>query len=278
VTKLRNVAAPDDGFIAIISPNMSASLVGGTQTIFNPTGKISDNWRKGQFGSGQLGIEEWYYDQNTRQRTTGSSTTFTPVVNQATFADGMTTIVTAGNASGATTYRAGDIITIAGVYEINPQNYVSTGQLMQLTITQDVTSVGVAATLNFSPPLIAAYDVNGLPTRNPLANVDRLPVNNAAIIPLGSTITTGSGTWTATAVREGLVYHPDAFVLGFVDADADLPGADVAMVSDDQLGFSLRYARQWNAQSDQKVSRVDCFYGWREFRPEWAVRVEGGAS
>jgi len=269
VTKLRNVAAPDDGFCAIISPNMSATLVAGTQTIFNPGGDRSRDWRKGQFGAGQLGIDDWYYDQNTRQRTTGSSTTFTPLVNQATFADGMTSVITDGNASSATTYQAGDIFTIANVYEINPQNYTSTGQLMQLTVTQAVTSSGVNATINFSPALIAT---------GPNANVDALPVDDAPIIPLGSTITTGSGTWTATATREGLIFHPDAFVLGFVDADADLPGADVSMVSDDQLGFSLRYARQWNAATDQKISRVDCFYGWKEFRPEWAVRVEGGAS
>jgi len=269
VTKLRNVGAPDDGYCAIISPNMSSSLMAGTQTIFHPAADRSRDWRKGQFGSGQLGVEDWYYDQNTRQRTTGSSTTFTPLVNQTTFADGMTSIITDGNASSATTYRAGDIFTIANVNEINPQNYTSTGQLMQLTVTQDVTSSGADATIQFYPPLIAT---------GPLANVDALPANNAPIIPLGSTITTGSGTWTATPTREGLIFHPDAFVLGFVDADADLPGADVASVSDDQLGFAMRYARQWSAQTDQKISRVDCFYGWKEFRPEWAVRVEGGAS
>jgi hypothetical protein len=277
VTKIRNVGGPDDSLVAMLSPNMSATMVGSNPTLFNPQDSISKNFRKGQFSSGEmgLGITDWYYDQNTRQRTTGSSTTFTPVVNQTTFADGMTSIVTAGNASGATTYKAGDKFTIANVNEINPQNYTSTGQLMQLTVVNDVTSVGVAATITFFPPLIG---VGAGPLPNTQANVDALPANNAAIIPLGSTITTSSGTWTATPTREGLVYAPEAIVLAMVDPDGDLPGADASSISDAKTGFAMRYARQWNAQSDQKVSRIDAFWGWAVYRPEWLVAVEGGAS
>src|SRR6185295_6605703 len=142
VTKLRNVAVPDDNLVAILSPNMTATLVGSNSTVFNPAASIGKNWRRGVFADrdNALGIDEWYYDQNTYQRTTGSSTTFTPLVDQTTFADGMTTVTTDGQASGATTYQVGDKFTISGVYEINPQNYTSTGQLMQLTITQAVTS------------------------------------------------------------------------------------------------------------------------------------------
>lgn len=276
VTKLRNVGAPEE-LVAMISPNMSATLVGSNPTLFNPQSTISGNFRKGQFSSGEmgLGIERWYYDQNTRQRTTGSSTTFTPLVNQTSFADGMTSIVTDGNASGATTYKAGDKFTIANVFEINPQNYTSTGQLMQLTVAADVTSSGVDATITFYPPLIAV-GTGAIP--NSQANVDFLPANNAPIIPLGSTITTGSGTWTATATREGLVYTPEAIVLAMVDPDSDLPGAEAGRISDAKTGFAMRYVRQYNASNDQKVSRIDALWGWKMFRPEWTVAVEGGAS
>jgi len=277
VTKLRNIGVPDDDLVAMLSPNMSATLVGANASLFNPAASISKNWRKGQFSSGEngLGIESWYMDQNTMQRTTGSSTTFTPLVNQTTFANGMTTVVTDGNASSATTYQVGDKFTIANVYEINPQNYTSTGQLMQFTITAATTSSGVDATLTFQPPII---EVGSGPIPNAQANVDFLPANNAPIIPVGSTITTGSGTWTATATRQGLVYNPEAFVFGMVDPDNDLPGADSSMVSDSETGWAARYVRQYNAQSDQKISRLDCFYGWLAYRPDWAVVIEGGAS
>jgi hypothetical protein len=279
VTKLRNVAVPDDDLVAIISPNMSATLVGSNPTFFNPQKAISENYRNGEFSRGEnaLGIQDWYYDQNTWQRTTGSSTTFTPLVNQTTFADGMTSIVTDGNASSATTYEVGDVFTIANVYEINPQNYTSTGQLMQLTVTARTTSSGVDATISFQPPLIA---VGAGLIPNALANVDALPVNNAAIIPLGSTITTSSGTWTATATRQGLVYNKEAFVLGMVDPGGPemFPGAEASHVSDAESGWAATYVRQFNAQSYQSISRLDVFYGWLAYRPDWAVRVAGGAS
>ncbi len=275
VTKLRNVAVPDDDLVAVLSPNMHGTLVGQNATIFNNQADVSRDLRTGQFSGTRLGIDAWYWDQNTWQRTTGSSTTFTPLVNQAVTVNGMTTVITDGQASGATTYQVGDIFTIANVNEINPQNYTSTGQLMQLTITQATTSSGVAATLTFQPPLI---EVGVGPIPNALANVDFLPADNAPIIPLGSTITTSSGTWTATATRQGLVYNKEAFVLGMVDPDSDTPGADSAMVSDAETGWAARYVRQYNAQSDQKISRLDVFYGWLAYRPDWACRVQGGAS
>ncbi len=279
VTKLRNVAVPDDNLVAILSPNMTATLVGSNTTVFNPAAMVSENIRSGQFSDGKngLGIDEWYYDQNTWQRTTGSSTTFTPLVNQATFANGMTTVVTDGQASSATTYQIGDKFTIANVNEINPQNYASTGQLMQMTITAATTSSGVNATLTFQPPLI---EVGSGPIPNALANVDALPADNAAIIPLGSTITTGSGTWTATPTRQAIVYNREAFVMGMVDPGGPemFPGAEASTVSDAETGWAATYVRQFNAQSYQSISRLDVFYGWLAYRPDWACVVAGGAS
>lgn len=272
--KLTNIGAPEEGRVAILSPNMSSTMVGSNATLFNPAAAISKNWRTGQFSdsSNSLGIDSWYRDQNTWQRTTGAFTSATPLVNQTTFADGMTSVVTDGWASGASNLNVGDKFTIANVNEINPQNYASTGQLMQLTVTANVSDSTGAMTISFSPPLIAASG------SSPFANVDNLPANDAAIIPLGSSITTGAGAMTATPTRQGLVYHPEAFVLGMVDPDNDLPGAESAMISDSETGWSLRYVRQYNGQSDQKISRLDCFYGWLAYRPEWAVAVQGGAS
>ena len=265
VTKLRNVGAPDDGLVAILNPQAQATLVGNTTTVFNPTAAISSNWRKGQFGNMQLGIDQWYYDQNVLIRTTGSFTTATPLVNGTT-AQGATSLVTDGWASGASTLNKGDKFTIANVYEINPQNYSSTGQLQQFVVTQTISDTTGAMTIQVQPAMISSGN---------LATISAMPANDAAIIPVGSTITTSSGAMTATATSQNLVYHPDAFVLAFVDADADLAGADVAMVSAPDLGFSLRYVRQYNAQTDQKISRIDCFYGWKSFRPEWACVVNG---
>jgi hypothetical protein len=263
--KMTLVAVPMSGRCAVLDPIHMVNLIQDTSTLFNPSATISENYREGQFGRNQLGIAEWYQDQNRYIHTTGSFTTSTPLVNGANQTG--STLNTNGWASGAATLNFGDVFTIAGVYEVNPQNYASTGQLMQFVVMQTTTSVGVnMATLPISPPII--------PTGN-LQNVTASPANGAAIIPLGSTITTGSGTMAATASAQSLLFHPEAFILAMADLDADLDGATVARVSDNEMNVSLRYVKQYSAQSDQKMARIDALYGFKEFRPDWACRVWG---
>lgn len=263
--KMTLVAVPMNGRAAVLDPIHMVNLIQDTSTLFNPSATISENYREGQFGRNQLGIAEWYQDQNRYLHTTGSFTSSTPLVNGANQTG--STLNTNGWASGAATLNAGDVFTIAGVYEVNPQNYASTGQLMQFVVTQTTTSVGVnMATLPISPAII--------PTGN-LQNVSASPANGAAIIPLGSTITTGAGTMAATASAQSLLFHPEAFILAMADLDADLDGATVARVSDNELNVSLRYVKQYSAQSDQKMARIDALYGFKEFRPDWACRVWG---
>lgn len=263
--KMTLVAVPMNGRVAVLDPIHMVNLIQDTSTLFNPSATISENYREGQFGRNQLGIAEWYQDQNRYIHTTGSFTTSTPLVNGANQTG--STLNTNGWASGAATLNAGDVFTIAGVYEVNPQNYASTGQLMQFVVTATTTSVGVnMATLPISPAII--------PSGN-LQNVTASPANGAAIIPLGSTITTGSGTMAATASAQSLLFHPEAFILAMADLDADLDGATVARISDNEMNVSLRYVKQYSAQSDQKMARIDALYGFKEFRPDWACRVWG---
>jgi hypothetical protein len=263
--KMTLVAVPMNGRCAVLDPIHMVNLIQDTSTLFNPSATISENYREGQFGRNQLGIAEWYQDQNRAIQTTGSFTTSTPLVNGANQTGNV--LNTNGWASGAATLNAGDVFTIAGVFEVNPQNYASTGQLMQFVVTATTTSVGVnMATLPISPAII--------PSGN-LQNVSNSPANGAALIPLGSTITTGAGTMAATASPQSLVFHPEAFILAMADLDADLDGATVARVSDNELNVSLRYVKQYSAQSDQKMARIDALYGFKEFRPDWACRVWG---
>jgi len=262
--KMTLVAVPMSGRVAVLDPIHMVNLVQDTSTLFNPSAAISENYREGQFGRNQLGIAEWYQDQNRYLHTTGSFTSSTPLVFGANQTG--SSLITNGWASGAATLNAGDVFTVAGVYEVNPQNYASTGQLMQFVVTQTITSTGVNMTISISPPII--------PTGN-LQNVSASPANGAAIIPLGSTITTGAGTMTATASAQSLLFHPEAFILAMADLDADLDGATVARVSDNELNVSLRYVKQYSAQSDQKMARIDALYGFKEFRPDWACRVWG---
>ena len=262
--RLTKVATPLEKRTAVIDALAMVKLIVDTKGLFNPGSAIAENYRSGQFGRNQLGIAEWYQDQNLYTHTTGSFTSCTPTVNGATQTG--SSLVTQAWASGATTLNKGDVFTVAGVYEVNPQNYASTGRLQQFVVTETVTDTTGAMTIPIAPPII--------PSGN-LQTVTASPASGAAIIPLGSTITTGAGTMTATSSPQSLIFHPEAFIFASADLDADLPGAEVSRVADNELSVSLRYTRQYQIGSDQKASRIDCLYGFKEFRSEWAVRVWG---
>jgi hypothetical protein len=266
--KLDDIGCPVDGRVAILKPQMMATLVGtGNLSLFNPSKTISAEYKSGMFSGEALGVDEWYKSQNVYSRTTGSFTTATPLVDGANQTG--SSLITKAWASGATTLQVGDKITIDGVFALNPLNKASTGSKQQFTILTQATDTSGAITLNISP----AITVLGSQ-----ATVTASPADNAAIQVVGSTITTGSGALTATATAQSLIYHPDAFVLAMVDPDSDLPGADASSITGPaaaELGFALRYVRQYSALTDQKVSRVDAFFGWAGYRTEWACVING---
>src|SRR5262245_43102682 len=256
--RLTLVAAPMDGRVAVLDPLAMVKLIVDTKGLFNPSAAIAENYRSGQFGRNQLGIDEWYQDQNRYIHTTGSFTTATPTVNGANQTG--SSLLTQAWASGATTLNAGDVFTIANVYEVNPQNYTTTNKLQQFVVVQTVSDTAGAMTITISPPII--------PGPSNLQTVSGSPAANAAIIPLGSTITTGSGALTATTSQQNLIFLPEAFICAMADLDAELPGAEVSRVSDNELNVSLRYVRQYSIGTDQKQARIDCLYGFKESRPE----------
>jgi len=264
--RLTTVAVPGDGRVAILDPLAMVKLVVDTKGLFNPSAAISENYRSGQFGRNQLGIGEWYQDQNRYVHTTGTFASSTPVVSGANQTG--SALITSGWSSA--TLNAGDVFTIGsgatGVFEVNPQNYGTTGNLQQFVVTQTITDTAGAMTIQIAPPII--------PSGN-LQTVTASPANGAAIVVLGSTQTAGVGPMTATQSPTSLLFHPEAFICAMADLDADLPGAEVTRVGDNEMNVSLRYVRQYTATTDQKMARLDALYGFKEFRPDWAVRIQG---
>ena len=262
--RLTKVAVPLEGRTAVIDSLAMVKLIVDTKGLFNPSAAISENYRSGQFGRNQLGVTEWYQDQNLYTHTTGSFASSTPLVSGATQTGA--SLLTTGWASA--TLNKGDVFTVAGVFEVNPQNYSSTGRLQQFVVTETTTDSGGTMTIPIAPPIIPS---------GTLQTVTASPAANAIILVLGSTQVpaTGTGPMTASASPQSLIFHPEAFIFAMADLDADLPGAEVSRVSDNELNVSLRYTRQYQIGSDQKASRIDCLYGFKEFRPDWAVRIWG---
>jgi len=262
-TKLTDTATPMDGRVAMLDPLAMQTIANASTTLFNPTAVISENYKNGMFGRNQLGIDEWYQDPNRPLHTTGTFTSSTPIVSGA----GQTgsTISTTGWASGASTLKKGDILTLAGVYSVNPLSYQSTGRLQQFVVTADTSDVtGAMATLPISPSII---------TSGALQTVSNSPAANAIINLIGSTGATYA--YSTTVSPQGFVYHPDAFA--FVMADLIKPGAgaESTTVRSKALGLSIRMVEQYQIGTDQNPSRLDILIGAATVQARLACRVFG---
>src|SRR4029453_7345404 len=146
--RLTKVAVPMDARVAILDPMAMVNLVQDSSTLFNPSATVSEQYRTGQFGRNTLGFAEWYQDQNIYTHVTGSFASSTPLVLGAN----QTGNSLATNGWATATLNKGDVFTIAGVYEVNPQNYASTGQLQKFVVTQTVTDTAGGGHDAATPP------------------------------------------------------------------------------------------------------------------------------
>ena len=260
--KLTDLSAPMDGRVAVLDPLAMATIANTSSTLFNPSAVISENYRSGMFGRNQLGIAEWYQDQNKAIHTTGTFTACTPTVNGASQTGA--TLITQAWASGATTLNKGDIFTVAGVFSVNPLSYTSTGRLQQFTVTATISDTAGAITVSISPSII---------TSGQLQTVNASPANAAAITVWSANPT--SGVLATTTSPQSMVFHPDAFA--FVMADLVQPGAGAksTTVRSKQFGISIRWVEQYQIQTDQNPSRLDILIGAATLQARLACRVVG---
>lgn len=261
--KLKDMSVPaDDSIVAVLDTEQQVQLVNANFAIFNPASAISENWRRGMFGRGSLGIAEWYEDQNRPLFTTGASTTSSPRINGASQTG--STLNTNGWGSGTTNLKNGDCFKIAGVYSVNKLSKVSTGRLQEFVVTADTSdSTGAIASLPISPPLI---------TSGPLQTVSNSPAASAVITLWDMA---DGGTQAATVSPTGMLFHPEAFA--FVTADLARPAGNATFTSiaSPARGVSFRMAEAWDPQTDQNITRIDTIVGAAALRPEWAARVQG---
>lgn len=259
--KLTDLATPMDRRCAILDPLAMVNIADTSSSLFNPTAAISENYRKGQFGRNQLGIDEWYQDQNAPNFTTGVFTAATPLVNGASQTGA--TLITDGWASGASTLNKGDIFTCAGVFSVNPQSYVSTGRLQQFVVTATISDTTGDATIAISPSII---------TSGNLQTVSASPANDAVILVWSAT---SGGALAATASRQSMVFHPDAFAFVMADLVKPTSGAKATSVRSKQWGIAVRMVEQYQISTDQNPCRLDILIGAATLQARLACRVVG---
>lgn len=258
---LDNEACPDDGARAVcLNPNTQAQIVNSLTGLFNPQGQISKQYTKGKMG--EAVNLDWYKDQNINTHTIGPLGG-TPLLDVVTGPSTGSTIALKGwTSAAAKRLNRGDVFTIANVFQVNPQNRQSTGQLRYFVATADASSDSSGKMQVNIFPALTPPNVDGTPTQ--FQTVDSIPVDGAAITVWGS-----AGTLTP----QNMAFHRNAFTLG--TADLLLPkGVDMAArVSDKDSGLSVRMIRAYDINNDRLPCRLDVLYGYAAIYPELAVRV-----
>lgn len=188
-----------------------------------------------------------YEDQSITSFTAGTAAG-TITVNAATGSGN--TIALAGVTSG-TTFVAGDVIRIAGVFEFNQIYRKSTGRVMQFVVQQNVTSTGGVTTIVVLPFLF----------EGPRANV----------IALGSVIASGALVTTVTDHQPNFAYTERGLIACMPPLEPmDCPNSSVT--TDKKYGVSIRVSKTAEVLDNKNVMRVDCQMA-NLWIPQQSVRV-----
>jgi hypothetical protein len=262
---LDSEGAPRDGRRScIVEPFTSATIVDSLKGLFNPQAKISEQYTKGLMGTDSAGMR-WKMDQNVVAQTFGSYATATLATNTATFTGSLTTgwasssTITISAATANATLNQGDVIQIANVFAVNPQNRQAYGsnKLRNFVVTSQVTiTSGGSASVTVSPAII---------TGGQFQNVSVAATSSTAVVtPFNK---------TGAVSPQNIIMHRNAFTLA--TADLELPdGVHFAgRASDKELGLSMRVVRQYTINNDSIPTRLDVLYGWAPLYPELACRV-----
>ena len=243
-----NLAPMDNDRTVLLNTNDNVDLVDALKGLFQDSTAIKEQYREGSMG--RTGGYDFYENTLIGNQVTGTALTATTyTVNGAVTTNGSTSVVVA---TGATTFKKGDIITFVGCNRVHPETKADTGVLQQFVVTADYS--GGAGTLNFAP---AIYTSGGR------QNVVAAGIaNGVAIAKVGG----------ASAIyKPSLAFHKDAFA--FATADLIMPGG-VDFASRQVLdGISMRIVRQYDINNDKFPCRLDVLYGYKTIRPQLACRI-----
>lgn len=154
--------------------------------------------------------------------------------------------------TGTGTILAGQHVTFANVFAVNPATKESTGVLRTFVVTANY--AGGSGNLQISPAIVAT---------GPDKNVTALPADNADVALLGASTQTGVNL---------------AFARDFVTfASVDLPLPENKEASRATIGgpggLSVRMIRDYDTINDQFLNRVDIAWGSAVLRPDFGVVV-----
>ena len=248
---LDNNSAPIAARKIVNSPDTEASVVNTLSGLLNPASAISQQYVTGKMYDA-LGFV-WMKDQTTLAHTNG-----TLAQASATVAGAGQTGLNLTVAALAGSLNAGDIITIAGVKQVNRITKQTTGKLRQFVVTANVNAGAVS--IPIYPAIVPAVGGQAVQYQT----VDASPVDGAAVNP-------SNGLAASTSYTKNFAFAPEAVTLATADLDMPKNVHEVARESFD--GVSMRMVTDYFIGTDQLITRLDVLYGYLWIRPEWACIV-----
>jgi hypothetical protein len=244
---LTDALAPQSNRKLILNTQDNLDLVDGLKGLFQDSSTIAKQYRDGMVGT-TAGFGDIYENTLLPSQATGTAASATTYTVNGAGQTGSTVVV----ATGATTFKKGDVITFADCNRVHTETKADTGALQQFVVTADY--AGGAGSIAIAPAIV---------TSGGRQNVAASPTNGGAVTKVGG----------ASAVyRPSLAFHKDAFTFATVDLeDVSKYGAWGAREQFD--GISMRVARQYAINSDTIPCRIDVLYGYKTIRAQLAARI-----
>ncbi len=252
---------------AVLSPDNTWNML-GSQTALYIQEAAKGAYREGELG--KIGGIKTYMSQNVPTHTTGSRTgtdainaSFTGDTWDATKNTNQSTI-SIGSMSGATvTLKAGDTLTIADVYDVNPVTKQPLGHLKQFVVVNNETASGSAiASCEVSPAIIPSGAQQTVFFANGTTDI------NTKVVTYQGAASTG--------FVQNLFFHKNAFGLVMVPMVKPPGAVDVGRRS--YKGISVRVIPYYDGTNDFSNWRLDILYGTKTIDPRLAVRASLAAD
>lgn len=244
--RLDEMLAPRDGGRAVISnPALNAALVQGFGGYFNNQTKISDQNKTGMIQNNNFGFDKIGMDQNVDVHINGAATA-TNISGAGQTGSNINVVAVAGG-----TLTRGTVITLPGVFAVNAQSRVSTGQLMNFVVTADVL-VG-ATVIPVSPALVTSGNYQ---------NVTASPTTAQPYVILGA---------ASTSYSTNVSFHRDAFTLAMVPMWMPT-GLGVQVAQETYNGFTIKVTDAYDPVNDNSLMRLDVLFGYAATYPELSVK------
>jgi hypothetical protein len=262
--KLTDNLSPEGERTALLTPASVVEFMDATKGLFSARSNLDEQFREGMMGrTGGFDVgESTLLPSHTTGTLAGSALTFGATLGNSTTANswGSTTQLSITGQTAGTTVKAGDIITLSGVYAVHQETKQNLGYLQQFVVQSDVTLTTQANTYAVTVKPALLYG-----SGNAFQNVTLSGVSDTS----GLTVTRLGATNTPFA--QDFFFHKDAYAVAFVDMeDVSEYGAQCTKAQVDDV--SIRLVQQYNSTDDAVVARFDVLWGGAPLLPELASR------